>query len=231
MRATPTQGFTLIELLTVIAIVAVLMAITLPFARQTMEGNAMVACMSNMQQLHQALGLYKMDEAGYPYFDPITDGPPPAWSFATDGEHRHYGLLRLADAGYIRNIQLLHCPANRFNEATGKGFNDTDRYLFYESYAGLDLDCNAWKYQPYRGVSDPTDPDYRRQLVGPTGYADRNWIPAETTVVLWCDNHRDTIKRGGQPQYVLLLYDGRALLQPEADFLALGADAWRVTPP
>ncbi len=226
----PKQGFTLIELLTVIAIVAMLMAIALPFARQTIEGNAMVTCMANHQQIHQALALYRLDEGGYPYFDPVTDGPPPAWDFLTDGEHRHYGLLRLADAGYIRSIQSLHCPADRFNDATGHGYVEADRYVFYESYTGHDDDVGTWKYQPYRGVSDPADPDYRRQLVGPMGYADRNWVPMENTVVAWCDQHRDTIKRDRKPQYIMLLHDGRSVLRDEEAFTSLGADAWRVTP-
>ena len=59
-------GFTLIELLTVIAIIAILLAIILPVFATVKENARRTACMSNMQQLYTALRQYELDNRRYP---------------------------------------------------------------------------------------------------------------------------------------------------------------------
>lgn len=59
-------GFTLLELLTVIAIIAILAAITFPVYARAKDSAYRNADMSNMNSLRSALQLYRVDQGGYP---------------------------------------------------------------------------------------------------------------------------------------------------------------------
>lgn len=242
MRRRSKKGFTLLELVVVVAIITVLAAITIPTSRKVKEGNRMVTCQGHMRNIYQALKMYRLDEQAFPFFDPNdafatgAGGPPAPYNPATDGLHRHYGLLQLVDAGYVSSLETMLCPDDVRRDQTGQSYNDATRYETYEVYTRQDIFRHAssamtaeWKYQPFRGETDGSNPDYYRQLVGPSGFRDRNWIPAETTVVLWCDQHADILTRGGEPQYILLLWDGRVMNKDWVDLEAAG-EAWRVVP-
>jgi len=231
------KGFTLLELVAVIGIVAVLAAITIPAAQKVREGNRMVTCQGHMRTMYQALVMYRLDEQAFPFFDPDdafgtgAGGPPPAYDPATDGQHRHYGLMSLLDGGYVQSPETMRCPDDVRNNVDGQPYTDATRYLRYEVYPRQDLHLTGepWKYQPYRGESNGSDPDYYRQLVGPTGFLDRNWIPAETTLVFWCDQHVDTLSQGGKPQYLALFWDGSVRTKDASEFES-ASEAWRVGP-
>lgn len=60
------KGFTLIELLTVIAIIAILAAITFPIIGRVKDTAYRSSDSSNMNSLRTALGLYALDQGGYP---------------------------------------------------------------------------------------------------------------------------------------------------------------------
>ncbi len=65
-EASRSRAFTLIELLTVIAIIAVLVAILFPVAGTVREQARGSNCMSNMHQVWVAASVYKQDEGEYP---------------------------------------------------------------------------------------------------------------------------------------------------------------------
>ncbi len=61
------RGFTIIELLVVIAIMAVLMAMVFPLASGMKQRGNQTACIGNLQNIGQALKLYRLDERDYPF--------------------------------------------------------------------------------------------------------------------------------------------------------------------
>lgn len=61
-----TSGFTLIELLTVIAIIALLAAITFPVYNRTRDAAYRNSDISSMNTLRTALQLYRVDQGGFP---------------------------------------------------------------------------------------------------------------------------------------------------------------------
>jgi len=60
------SGFTLIELLTVIAIIAILMAILFPVAGTVREQARAGDCLSKLHQIYVSASVYKMDEGSFP---------------------------------------------------------------------------------------------------------------------------------------------------------------------
>src|SRR4051794_19881117 len=60
------SGFSLIELLVVIAMIAILAAILFPVFGLVKENSRKATCMSQMQQIWQALEQYKLDNNKYP---------------------------------------------------------------------------------------------------------------------------------------------------------------------
>jgi prepilin-type N-terminal cleavage/methylation domain-containing protein len=66
-------GFTLIELLTVVAILAILVALLLPVLAQVRAAGRRTACLSNIRQIGHSIALYAgdYDDVFPPYFDSI----------------------------------------------------------------------------------------------------------------------------------------------------------------
>ena len=60
------RAFTLIELLVVIAIIGLLAALLFPAFQRAREGGYQANCASHMQQIYQAVQLYRQDEKVYP---------------------------------------------------------------------------------------------------------------------------------------------------------------------
>jgi len=60
------SGFTLIELLVVIAIIGLLAALLFPAFKRAQENGYQASCASHMQQIYQAVQLYRQDEKVYP---------------------------------------------------------------------------------------------------------------------------------------------------------------------
>ncbi|MFQ6096329.1 MAG: type II secretion system protein [Armatimonadota bacterium] len=246
-----TTGFTLIEMIVVIALIAVLAAIIVPIGRRLRVDNRKMSCQQHLQSIVQALKMYRLDEGQFPYFDPIADGPPPAYGPADPDNRRHFGLLLLLDAGYLTNPRTLTCPDDRYDFAAcydavdpcgpppgGCARQTAD---VYEPYVRKDCAAGEWPYQPYRGqATDDVDPltgrnHLYRQLVGPrpgggggAWGAARYWVPDDTTIVTWCRAHSATLTRGGRSQYLVLYYDGRR--KPQDAVLFTGGAGWRVQP-
>lgn len=109
------QGFTLIELLTVIAIIAVLVAILFPLAGTVREQARANSCMSNLHQLWVAANVYKQDEGGYP---PALMGyvEMPGGAYLTDTSSPHVNADQIINGflykEHVKDINLFRCPDN-----------------------------------------------------------------------------------------------------------------------
>lgn len=231
-------GFTLMELLVVMGIAVVLMAITLPAVKSINESNRMTRCTTKLQQIGQALKIYQLDYAGV---------PPRLLGFGDDPSNPTTepvgpGLVALWRTDYMRDIKTLHCPGDLLHQ-------DASQDEFYWSYTGRDERAktdaaepygpfNQYKYLSFRGIMDNTDPDYKRQLNG----LEPGWHPDDTTVVIWCDWHADSVIRQGYGQYLVLFWDGSVRMMPEwlfnpdvdppenVDPSDVPSAAWRVKP-
>lgn len=110
------RGFTLIELLTVIGIIAVLAAILFPVFGRARSKARQTRCLSNMQQIGQAIELYVQDNAGRLVPWSITHGgtdpwsPPPA--DRRNSPHPTVSTWDVSIMSYLRNEELLICTDN-----------------------------------------------------------------------------------------------------------------------
>jgi len=91
------KGFTLIELLVVIAIIAILAAILFPVFAKARAKARQASCQSNLKQIGLAWAMYAQDYDGVLTYLWGT----PSWSSY---------WVRVQP--YMKNIQLLQCPAN-----------------------------------------------------------------------------------------------------------------------
>lgn len=111
------SGFTMVELLTVIAIIAILAAIIFPIMSGAKASARRTQCISNMEQIFQAMQLFKNDEHRYPDFiagpvswsldangDPVLDGLSSSKGVTTSGT-----LVSLFPE-YIKSPNDLKCP-------------------------------------------------------------------------------------------------------------------------
>ena len=115
------KGFTLIELLVVIAIIAILAAILFPVFARAREKAKQASCLSNVKQLNLGVMMYAQDYDG---FMPCVQMRSPA---------ALYGYWFDVIAPYVKNLQILKCPAKP-QQDVGYGWN--------YPHAGYRLDNN-----------------------------------------------------------------------------------------
>ena len=176
------RGFTLIELMVVLAIVAVVSAITLGAFNSLSDTNQRTGCQANMAQVYQGLRQYMADNDGQPpYYDPTR----PAYSTTVADSGRGIGLWALwtfpdstnpdkvAKVGekpyatYLRNSKVLHCPAD--SEAIGWKANTTDPDVLHsELYADANKSEYNMAYLSYQGYDVLEPPAYVYPPAEPT---------------------------------------------------------------
>jgi prepilin-type N-terminal cleavage/methylation domain-containing protein/prepilin-type processing-associated H-X9-DG protein len=99
-------GFTLIELLVVIAIIALLAALLLPVLARARQSARRIECVSHLQQLRLALGIYTTGNAGQMPSRNVSGDQWPAQL------HRNYS-----------DLKLLRCPGDPAANVSGSATN------------------------------------------------------------------------------------------------------------
>jgi prepilin-type N-terminal cleavage/methylation domain-containing protein/prepilin-type processing-associated H-X9-DG protein len=99
-------GFTLVELLVVIAVIAVLAALLFPVFNSARRKAWQTTCISNERQIGMGLALYEQDfDQTYPNFR--------FWPLGSQsGVDLDKNSWRSVIAPYLRNPQIMVCPAN-----------------------------------------------------------------------------------------------------------------------
>ena len=173
--ATRRNGFTLIELMVVLAIVAVVSAITLGTFNSLSDTNQRTGCQAGMAQVYQGLRQYMSDYDGQPpYYDPTkqpydkTDPNNPAkgrgiglwalWTFPDkDNFDKVAKVNERPNATYIRNVKVLHCPSD--SEAMTWKADPADPDVLhselYKDAAKTEYNMGYLSYQGYDVVEPP----------------------------------------------------------------------------
>lgn len=246
------KGFSLVELLVVLGIFVILAAILVPMGKRLRENNRTSTCEAHLQHIGQALRMYYLDEGGVPPIGvegTIVNGVPTPTGSSVDLA-AWPSLQTLFVLGYLRDRGTLHCPRHT---KTLNGANvtveDPEYYASYILPDPLAKPTNAplkqYKYMPYRWATASDYPnDYQRQLttnvkqvtINGTDYlvtTPGDLMPADDTIVTWCNYHRLYYQLNGHGQYLVLYWDGSVKLLDEELFTTdnVGpAEAWLVKP-
>jgi prepilin-type N-terminal cleavage/methylation domain-containing protein len=243
------RGFTLIELMVVLAVAAIVSAITLGGFKEMREGNKRVSCQTNLSQIYQAARLYAADEGGkLPFYTNDCAATPTVsgiglWSLYTFPKSQAIAdFSTIAPVGtapierYLRSAKSLHCPSDIADDreqlyddpANKTTFNP--KYLSYQVCDdGGEVPSTSGGTPTYSSVrttatDDSTGP-WKRQLLHYkdatlTDFVSRQ--PTGDTIVTYCIFHRH--ERGMDN---VLFYDGSIqLLAKETN----SADNWKRTP-
>ncbi len=219
------QGFSIVELLTVIAIIAVLAAILFPVASTAKEKARQATCMANLNQIQQAIKMYKLDERVYPE---MLVGPV---FTNTNGSVMDLSQIRYGYVvqGYMKDYHVLHCPNGRTKNPADltpdinimrPDPNDDNYRIYglasdyygtnpvngnkvftygYDSYS-VGSECDGSMNERY-SVYRPYEPvnnngGYESGKTDDMCQLQYN-NPPENTIVTWCTNHRTC--DGSQP--------------------------------
>jgi len=225
-------GFTLVEITVVLAIAAVVTAISLGSFHEMRAVHKRTGCQTNLMQIYQALRLYSADEGGkMPYLEyadntqchkstPSGIGLWALYTYPISGDATASQIAPLGDAPtgrYLRSSKPLHCPNDY--QTTG-GYTNTQLY----APGRTAFNPNFLSYQtcedtvPPADISEPTYASVRtrsksniglwkRQLLHFDGSTAVSRPPADDTVVLWCKHHR-----GLRSFDNVLFYDGSVQL-------------------
>ena len=181
------RGFTLIELMVVLAIMAVVSAITLGAFNSLSDTNQRTGCQANMAQVYQGLRQYMSDNDGQPpYYDPTR----PAYSATVANSGRGIGLWALWTfpdstnpdkvakigekpyATYLRNSKVLHCPSDseavNWEPITAAESVMPQGKLHSELYANDDKTEYNMGYLSYQGYDVLEPPAYVYPAKEPT---------------------------------------------------------------
>lgn len=165
------RGFTLVELMVVIAIIAVLAAISIPVFSRTRENARQTRCTANLHAIAVALRSYMTDWNGFPLPYDSAKGTGGVTQLYLDGYLSSNRVLRCPDDDtllddYIKanNIDVNTSPGDRWKPKSAGGAGENffaDRYSSYNQLllpnAATPIAYPLYNYYGYRGAGD----DYR----------------------------------------------------------------------
>lgn len=173
-------GFTLLELLIVIAIIALLIAISVPALQSSRRQTQAVVCASNIRQLTAGLFMYEAENETLPFGFNLSFVPPPGGYPGNPA----YDKLGWWWFNYISDYskrdgdkkRILWCPSRRIDNTRLKG------YVLHGNYGVNQSICKSWlgggTQTEFIGTplktSDIVRPTHTLLLID-SGYALINW--------------------------------------------------------
>jgi prepilin-type N-terminal cleavage/methylation domain-containing protein/prepilin-type processing-associated H-X9-DG protein len=174
------HGFSLVELLTVIAVIAILSAIIFPVMATVKERARQNQCMTNLQQIAQAIQLFKQDNRRYPDIlgSPVRlpatgTGLGPIWK---PGDPKPEMFENVKDAylfpEYVKTIAMFHCPSSKISNSSDavvhykvRGSTKPEDYLPVYAYDSYDTmvfggGTDAGDYNVYSETDGSAEPHY-----------------------------------------------------------------------
>lgn len=115
--------FTLIEVIVVIAIIALLIAVTLPILRSSKLQAKSIFCSSNIQQLQLAFSVYESENQTLPSgFDNIHTNPPPGgYAGKLEYDRTAWWWFNFVEGLYKKSQgkkTVIQCPSKPMNDAS-----------------------------------------------------------------------------------------------------------------
>jgi prepilin-type N-terminal cleavage/methylation domain-containing protein/prepilin-type processing-associated H-X9-DG protein len=231
------RGFSLVELLTVIAIIAILAAIIFPIMTSVKDKAKVTSCMTNMQNIQQAITIYKTDNRRFPdtlgiefQADVPFDLAKPLPGALTIFRDRNTppAAFRCPSSPALNYSDKLtvNYPVPLANGATSRELYAVDSYdaQYLNAPGGDVVEAHyvlRWAADPAAvagfaphppGTADTTtlqEDDYERQLCMRT--------PPGDTVVTWCGYHKGNMT-------LVLFLDGHVDRFPSGE---VQASKWR----
>lgn len=256
-RKSALRGFTLTELLIVLAVVALVSALSFAGFSSLTNSNRRTSCQANMTQIYAAVRQYAADEGGFPFYRPTATAPDNKgiglWALFAFPDANDFDRIAPPPASdvafprplerYLRASRNLHCPADTDQtnltmpnplDPTGTDPDEADIVYNpdYLSYQVEDPDnAGIYTYQPER-TDDRSDAAWRRQLLHFDSALDADG-----------DGNPDLVRRppmdntivtwcsyhrsGSTPLDNVLFYDGSVQVVPTG---AGGAELWKRIP-
>lgn len=161
-------AFTLIELLVVVSVIGVLAAIAGANMMDALRRADDAACKSNLNSLHKAMHLYRLDYGQFPLADGVADDRPrpeeTAWGCGPAANGYWSGVpLSLAELGYCSE-HCLYCPAlRRRYSQPAEAFSACGGSAF----AGREVP--QWRFMRYaydRSAADTGGPGHTSEAIG-----------------------------------------------------------------
>lgn len=190
LRVGAKAGVTLLEMMVVLGLVALLATILIPIFGGIRARQRRTSCASNLRALAEAILMYRDDYRAFPpdvteswggkkalglyYLNYLSQRPKPAGAL--------YGI---AEADYLPNDALLHCPSNPVGQPS---YDDLKAGAPTAAFLG-GYNADDWFYR--------RDWDAALKAMGFSGWptmGKRNLMqpyPPDDTVVTWCTMHRN----------------------------------------
>jgi prepilin-type N-terminal cleavage/methylation domain-containing protein len=135
------QGFTFIELTVSVAIIAILVALLLPFGRGYFEKSESVVCMNNMRNLIPAFNAYVQDNGHWP------QEPVEIWNSNDDVAHENWWLVEMKP--YDLEEKNWQCPTIR-RKISSKDSNGRPRLHYSPTmFDAMPITPYKWTTQPW----------------------------------------------------------------------------------
>ena len=127
------RAYTLLEILTVIAIIAVIIAIAFPVISKARFKAYQPICVSNMRQVSMALNMYRQDYDGAESGNHYTQlGLPEFGAPLSENHIANKRIYNLFASQYVKDRRVLLCPTEGQNYLKFPGYPST--YIFYSNY-------------------------------------------------------------------------------------------------